>query len=102
MPRVGPFGIHLLEAGCISQNAETKHHQQKCRTTSESGLTRRTLEHDQEQVNQTAQNSASHQYPYAPDVVSLDCDSEIEVPNGKLEKAVGHYVHDFTQVPKLS
>lgn len=60
MPRVGPFGMHLSEAGCISQNAETEHHQYTCRTSSESGLTRRTLEHDQEQVDQAAQDSASH------------------------------------------
>lgn len=102
MPRVGPFDIHLLEAGCISQNAETKDYQQRSRKTSESELTRRTLEHDQEQVNQAAQDSTSHQYPYTPDVISADCDSEIEVSNGKLEKTVGHDVHDFTQVPKLS
>jgi hypothetical protein len=61
----------------------------------------RTLEHNQEEVDDATQDGASHQYPYTPDVTSFHCDPKIEISDGELEEAVGYHVKDLTQVPEL-
>lgn len=64
-------------------------------------LTWSALEDHQKEIDCGEQDSASHQELDGPDVPTLDCNSEVEVADRKLEGAVREDVEYLAHVPEL-
>ncbi len=64
-------------------------------------LTRMTLEHDQEEVNNTKEDGSAHEELDTPYMPKLLGNSKVEEADRQLEQAANDHIHELTSPPVL-